>query len=77
MNSITYHPQLLRFSEAAARLRVSRRTLERLIAAGTFPRPVKIGRCSLVRAADIEAVESGVDTAKNETQKQQAALRKS
>ena len=40
--------------EVAARLTVSRRTLERLIAAGDFPAPLKIGRASRFHPRDIE-----------------------
>lgn len=39
--------------EAAAALSISRRTLERLMGDGLFPRPVKIGRCSRVPKEDI------------------------
>lgn len=39
---------------AADRLSISRRTLDRLISAGTFPRPVKVGSSSRVLREDIE-----------------------
>jgi excisionase family DNA binding protein len=39
---------------AAELLAVSKRTLQRLIAAGEFPTPVKIGATSRVRVEDLE-----------------------
>lgn len=49
MNSITKElPVLLTLNEAAARLSVSRRTLEREISSGRFPKPIKIGRSTRV-----------------------------
>lgn len=47
--------QLLTLPEAAAQLRVSKRTLERLIAAREFPLPLKVGARSLVPVADLQA----------------------
>ena len=44
---------MLTTTQVAARLTVSRRTLERLIAAGDFPPPLKIGRSSRFRPEDI------------------------
>lgn len=44
---------LLTKSQAAASLSISKRTLDRLISAGTFPRPMRIGRASRVARADI------------------------
>ncbi len=49
--------QLLTLPEVADRLRVSRRTVERLIDAGRI-RPVRIGRRVLVLADDVAAVEA-------------------
>ncbi len=46
---------LLTLQQAARWLAVSRRTLERLIAAGEFPYPLKIGRASRVLVQDVEA----------------------
>jgi excisionase family DNA binding protein len=46
-------PQLFTVSEAARHLSVCRRTLERLIAAGEFPRPLKVGRSSRVMDSDV------------------------
>jgi excisionase family DNA binding protein len=46
---------LLTLSQAAARLTICRRTLERLIADGRFPHPVKIGRSSRVLLSDLNA----------------------
>ena len=40
---------------AAERLSISKRTLERLIASGAFPQPVKIGRSSRVTRGDVAA----------------------
>lgn len=48
---------LLTLDEAAAILRVSRRTLERLIGAGRI-RPVRIGRSVRVTEREIEAFTS-------------------
>jgi len=44
---------LLTRDEAAQRLAVSKRTLEREIARGKFPRPLKIGRSSRWPASDV------------------------
>lgn len=46
--------ELRTLAEAAARLRVSRRTVERLIAAGRI-RPIHIGRRTLVTDRELEA----------------------
>ena len=46
---------LLTLKQAASRLTVCRRTLERMIQAGQFPRPVKIGRSSRVLESDVRA----------------------
>jgi prophage regulatory protein len=50
-----YHSTLLTLPQIATNLAISRRTLERLIAAGEFPAPVKIGRSSRVPQADLAA----------------------
>ncbi len=44
---------LFTLPRAAHKLSVSKHTLERLIANGAFPRPVKIGRSSRVPRTDI------------------------
>lgn len=44
---------LLTLNQAALSLSVSKRTLERLIAGGAFPPPLKIGRSSRVSREDI------------------------
>ena len=44
---------LLTRKEAAERLAISKRTLEREIARGKFPRPLKIGRSSRWPASDV------------------------
>lgn len=46
---------LLTLNEAARRLTISRRTLERLIAEWKFPHPVKINRSSRVLLSDLNA----------------------
>jgi len=48
-------PNLLTLKQAASRLAVCRRTLERLIAAREFPVPLKIGNCSRVPEVDVQA----------------------
>ena len=48
-------PALLTLPEAASILAISKRTLERLIAGGQFPAPLKIGRASRVAMADLSA----------------------
>lgn len=49
---------LLTLPQAARRLTISRRTLERLIADGQFPHPVKINRSSRVLLSDLESYVS-------------------
>lgn len=44
---------LLTLNQAAQSLAISKRTLERLIAGGTFPVPLKIGRSSRIPRDDI------------------------
>lgn len=46
--------KLVTVKEVAYALRVCRRTLEREVARGKFPRPLKIGAKSLYRTTDIE-----------------------
>ncbi len=46
---------LLTLPRAAEALAISKRTLERLIARGSFPPPVKIGRSSRIPRDDITA----------------------
>lgn len=46
---------LLTPKQAAQRLAICRRTLERLIASGEFPPPLKIGRASRVSVNDVQA----------------------
>lgn len=45
----------LTLKEVAFRLQICRRTLEREIAAGRFPRPLKIGRSVRVLESDLQA----------------------
>ena len=46
-------PPLLTLPRAAQELSISKRTLERLIAAGKFPAPIRIGRSLRVPASDL------------------------
>ena len=46
---------LLTLPDAASRLSISKRTLERLISAGDFPSPLKIGRSSRIASRDLAA----------------------
>lgn len=47
---------LLKMTEAARALTMSKRTLERLMAAGEFPQPVRFtSRCVRVPASDVAA----------------------
>lgn len=46
---------LVKKTEAARRLSICKRTLERLMARHEFPPPVKIGKASLVAVSDIDA----------------------
>ena len=48
-------PLLITLEQAAQRLAISRRTLERLMAAGEFPAPLKLGRSARVEVADVDA----------------------
>lgn len=47
--------KLITLREAAQRLAISKRTLEREIAAQRFPKPLKIGRSSRVPEGDLQA----------------------
>ena len=51
--ALTEDRDLFTMQNAARKLSLSRRTLERLIASGTFPSPLKIGRSSRVMREDI------------------------
>jgi excisionase family DNA binding protein len=48
MNTLSSEPVLLTLKQTAERLAVSKRTLERQIALGRFPVPLKVGRTSRV-----------------------------
>jgi len=52
--TVSEQPILITLEQAAQRLAISRRTLERLIAAGEFPSPLKLGRASRLAVADID-----------------------
>jgi excisionase family DNA binding protein len=52
---VTAAPSLLTLNDAAQRLAVCRRTLERLIARGEFPLPVKVGGASRILVSDLHA----------------------
>ncbi|MBK9989787.1 MAG: helix-turn-helix domain-containing protein [Verrucomicrobia bacterium] len=55
MNTSSIPPvYLITLVEAAKRLSISRRTLEREIVRGRFPTPVKVGSCSRVPVAALE-----------------------
>ncbi|HET8598130.1 MAG TPA: AlpA family phage regulatory protein [Castellaniella sp.] len=51
--------RLLRVPDVLARLQVSRAHLYTLIAAGTVPAPIKLGRAARWREADIEQIVTG------------------
>ena len=56
----------LTVKEVASRLRICRRTLEREIVAGRFPRPLRIGRSVRIPESDLHAyVESLKDGRSN------------
>lgn len=46
--------RLVSLNDAAETLAVSKRTLQRLIASGGFPPPVKVGAASRIRVEDLE-----------------------
>jgi len=50
----------LTLKEVAFRLHICRRTLEREILAGRFPRPLKIGRSVRVPETDLQAYLAGL-----------------
>lgn len=50
--------QLVSLDDAAKRLSISRRTIEREISAGRFPRPIKIGRATRIT---LVALQSYID----------------
>lgn len=53
-------PQLLTASEAAARLRISKRSWWRLVSAGKAPEPLRLGGSVLWREAELVAwVQAG------------------
>lgn len=47
--------RLLTLENAARLLSISKRSLERLIAAGQFPAPLKLGRSSRIAVDDVDA----------------------
>ena len=53
-------PQLLTLQEAADRLSISKRSLEREIQRGNFPPPLKIGRATRVEVADLVRYVEGL-----------------
>lgn len=59
-NILRERPRLLTLPQAAHVLAISKRTLERLIASGDFPRPLKIGRSSRVSSQDVESYLNGL-----------------
>jgi excisionase family DNA binding protein len=54
-SAVAEAPLLITLEQAAQRLAISRRTLERLMAAGEFPAPLKLGRSARVEAKDVDA----------------------
>lgn len=50
----------LTLKEVAKLLRITQRTLERLIASGQFPRPLKIGKCSRIPKSDFDDYLQGL-----------------
>jgi excisionase family DNA binding protein len=52
--NINSTPLLIKKPEAARRLSICKRTLERLIASGEFPKPVKIGGGSFIPESDLK-----------------------
>lgn len=55
ISSVADSKKLITLDEAASLLSISRRTLEREIAAGRFPRPLKIGRATRVAVSVLES----------------------
>ncbi len=53
-NTLQTRARLLTLEQAAQVLAISKRTLERLIVSGEFPRPLKIGRSSRVSSEDVD-----------------------
>lgn len=60
--------------QAAATLSISKRTLDRLIAGGAFPPPLKIGKASRVAPADITAY-LGILQQQRQEKQQRCAIR--
>ncbi len=54
-NKLREQVRLLKVEQAAHLLAISKRTLERLIAVGDFPAPLKIGRASRIAQEDVDA----------------------
>jgi excisionase family DNA binding protein len=54
-NPLQSRARLLTLEQAAEILAISKRTLERLIVSGEFPRPLKIGRSSRVSSEDLDS----------------------
>lgn len=59
--------QLISVVEAAKRLGIARRTLEREVCRKRFPPPVKIGSKSLYFVADLERYLAGLRTQRDST----------
>ena len=53
-------PELITLEQAAERLTVCRRTIEREIARGRFPKPVRIGRATRISVAALRAYVAGL-----------------
>jgi excisionase family DNA binding protein len=53
--------QLVGYPEVAELLKMTRRSVERLVAAGQFPKPMRIGKRAVrFRLADVEAYIKGL-----------------
>ena len=56
-------PQLLRLREVRTMIGLSAATIYRNVAAGTFPRPVKVGGASRWRLSDLQVWLDGLTAA--------------
>lgn len=62
-------PKLLKVAEVAYIVSISTRTLWRLVSAGKFPQPMRIGGSTRWRAADVEHwIEAGCTKSSNDQQ---------
>lgn len=54
MNDSLRKLQTVTLKDAAGILSINIRTLQRLIASGAFPKPIKVGACSRILVEDLE-----------------------